>query len=154
MNSYDRYYNCIIRSVDHIFKKFFNDNAITEVFESQSTGSDAKVAVEIDGSLLGEIILNIPKTTLNLLIKRMIPDAKPNARSLQKHYADVAGELANMITGTFANQLQFVEKDIRLSPPEFDTDLITMKALYENINISFESSFGGFDVDLYYREND
>ena len=154
MNSYDRYYNCIIRSVDHIFKKFFNDDAITEVFESKAEANVAKVSVEIDGSLLGEIILNIPKTTLNLLIKKMIPDAKPTDRSLKKYYSDVAGELANMITGTFANQLQFVEKDIRLSPPEFNNDPITMKALYENINISFNSSFGGFDVDLYYKEND
>jgi CheY-specific phosphatase CheX len=154
MNSYDRYYNCIIRSVDHIFKKFFNDDAITEVFESKAEANVAKVSVEIDGSLLGEIILNIPKTTLNLLIKKMIPDAKPTDRSLKKYYSDVAGELANMITGTFANQLQFVEKDIRLSPPEFNNDPITMKALYENINISFDSSFGGFDVDLYYKEND
>ncbi|MFH0974384.1 MAG: chemotaxis protein CheX [Spirochaetota bacterium] len=152
MNSYDRYYNCIIRSVDHIFKNFFNDNTIKEVYKSQSSGKDAKVSIEIDGSLLGEIILNIPPGTLNLLIQKMIPDAKPNLKSLQKHYADVAGELANMITGTFANQLQFVEKDIRLSPPEFNSDPITMKTLYENINISFESRFGGFDVDLYYKE--
>jgi CheY-specific phosphatase CheX len=154
MNSYDRYYNCIIRSVDHIFKKFFNDTAITEVFESRSSNNDAKVSVEINGSLLGELVLNIPKSTLNLLIKKMMPDVKPTERSLQKYYADVAGELANMITGTFANQLQFVEKDIHLSPPEFNNDPINMKTLYENINISFDSSFGGFDVDLYYKEKD
>ncbi len=91
MNSYDRYYNCIVRSVDHIFKNFFNDKAIKEVYESQSTEKDAKVSVEIEGSLSGEIILNIPPATLNLLIQKMIPDVKPNAKSLQKHYADVAG---------------------------------------------------------------
>jgi hypothetical protein len=28
-----------------------------------------------------------------------------------------------------------------------------MKALYDNVNMSFTSSFGGFDVDFYYREN-
>ena len=154
MNSYDRYYNCIIRSVDHIFKKFFNDNAITEVFEGKSSNSDPKVSVEISGSLLGALTLNIPKGTLNLLIKKMIPDVKSTERSLQKYYADVAGELANMITGTFANQLQFVEKDIHLAPPEFNNDPLTMKTLYENINISFDSSFGGFDVDLYYKEKE
>ncbi len=107
MNSYDRYYNCIVRSVDHIFKNFFNDSTIKEVFESKSSGKDARVAVEIDGSLTGEIVLNLPPETLNLLIKKMMPDVKSNARSIQKHYSDVAGELANMITGTFANQLQF-----------------------------------------------
>ncbi len=154
MNSYDRYYNCIVRSVDHIFKNFFSDDAIEEVYKSQLSQKNAKVSVEIEGSLTGEIILHIPNTTLNLLIKKMIPNVKANSRSFQKHYADVAGELANMITGTFANQLQFVEKDIRLSPPEFDNDPITIKTLYENINISFDSSFGGFDVDLYYKEKD
>ena len=152
MNSYDRYYNCIIRAVDHIFKNFFNDDAIKEVYKSQSSYGDSQVAVEIDGSLSGEIIVNIPKPTLDLLIKKMIPEVKSNSRSLQKHYADVAGELANMITGTFANQLQFVDKTIKLSPPEFDNDPISIKTLYENINISFDSSFGGFDVDLYYKE--
>lgn len=154
MNSYDRYYNCIVRAVDHIFKNFFNDEAIQEVFKTQSSLEDSKVSVEIDGSLSGEIIVNIPKPTLNLLIKKMIPDVKPNARAMQKHYSDVAGELANMITGTFANQLQFVDQNIKLSPPEFDNDPITIKTLYENINISFDSSFGGFDVDLYYKETD
>ncbi len=154
MNSYDRYYNCIMRSVDHIFKNFFNDDSIIEVFESRSSGKDAKVSVEIDGSLSGEIVLNLPPSTLNLLIQKMIPDVKRNSRTLQKHYADVAGELANMITGTFANQLQFVEKDIRLSPPEFNNDPIAMKTLYENINIAFDSGFGGFEVDLYYKEKD
>ena len=154
MNSYDRYYNCIVRAVDHIFKNFFQDDDIQEVFKSQSTKDDSTVAIEIDGSLSGEIIVNIPKSTLNLLIQKMIPDVKPNSKSLQKHYADVSGELANMITGTFANQLQFVEQDIKLSPPEFDNDPITIKTLYENINISFDSSYGGFDVDLYYKEND
>lgn len=154
MNSYDRYYNCIVRSVDHIFKNFFNDLAIKEVFKGQSSAKDAKVSVEIDGSLSGEIILTIPADTLNLLVRKMIPDVKPNPRAMQKHYADIAGEVANMITGTFANQLQFVEKDIRLSPPEYNNEQIVMKTLYENINISFESGFGGFDVDLYYKEKD
>jgi CheY-specific phosphatase CheX len=154
MNSYDRYYNCIMRSVDHIFKNFFNDDSIKEVYESRSSGKDSKVSVEIDGSLSGEIVLNIPPNTLNLLTQKMIPDVKPNSRAFQKHYADIAGELANMITGTFANQLQFVEKDIRLSPPEFNNDPIAIKTLYENINIAFDSGFGGFEVDLYYKEKE
>jgi CheY-specific phosphatase CheX len=154
MNSYDRYYNCIVRSVDHIFKNFFFDKSIKEVYESQSSGRDEMVAVEIDGSLKGELIVNLPPSTLNLLIQKMIPNVKPNMKALEKHYADVAGELANMITASFANQLQFVEKDIKLSPPEFNNDPLSMKTLYENINISFNSNYGGFDVDLYYKEID
>ena len=154
MNSYDRYYNCIVRSVDHIFKNFFFDKAIKEVYETQSNERDSKVAVEIDGSLKGELVLNLPASTLNLLIQKMIPNVKPTVKALQKHYADVAGELANMITGTFANQLQFVERDIKLSPPEFNNDPISMKTLFENINISFKSSYGGFDMDLFYKETD
>ena len=66
----------------------------------------------------------------------------------------VAGEIANLITGTFANQLQFDDYDIVLSPPEFNDDPILMKALYDNVNLSFSSSFGGFDIDLYYKEEE
>lgn len=79
-----------------------------------------------------------------------MPDVKP--QSIKKHHADVAGEIANMITGTFANQLQYINYHVRLSPPDFNDDPITVKALYDNINVSFQSSYGGFDVDLYYKE--
>jgi len=34
-----------------------------------------------------------------------------------------------------------------------EEDPIALKTFYENINLSFKSSFGGFDVDLYYKEN-
>ncbi|NCN23688.1 MAG: hypothetical protein GW921_06060, partial [Gallionella sp.] len=75
-------------------------------------------------------------------------------QKIQKNSGDVAGELANLITASFANQLQYADHDILLTPPEFNEDPISMKALYENINLSFQSSFGGFDIDLYFREND
>lgn len=152
MDNYDKYYKCIVRSVDHIFKNFFNDNSIEEVFDDQSSRNDPNVAVEINGTIKGEIIINIPTDTLNMLIKKLIPDIGSNPRAMKKHHEDVAGELANMITGTFVNQLQFINHKVKVSPPEFNDDPISMKALYDNINVSFCSSYGGFDVDLYYKE--
>jgi len=151
MSSSDRYSKFIVRSVNHIFKKFLGDQNISEVYEMQSDGNDHQVAVEINGTLKGEIIINLPETTLNLLTKKFVGSG--NSRSIKKHYSDVAGEIANLITGTFANQMQFDNHDIILSPPEFNDDPISMKALYDNINISFTSSYGGFDVDLYYKED-
>lgn len=151
MSTYDKYYNYIVKSVKHIFKNFFSDSSIQEVYQTQSSKKDPLVSVELDGSLFGEIIINIPVKTLDQLIKQMIPDVKP--RSVKKHHEDVAGELANLITGTFANLLQNVKHDVRLSPPEFNIAPHKMRALYENINVSFTSSYGGFDVDLFYREN-
>lgn len=150
MSNYNVFYKCIVRSVDHIFKNFFKDEGIDEVFDMQSSKEDPVVCVELDGALKGELIINLPVKTLNLLIKQLVPNANP--RSLKKHHADVAGELANLITGTFANQLQYVDYNVRLSPPEYNEDQLSVKALYDNINVSFLSSFGGFDVDLYYRE--
>jgi hypothetical protein len=50
--------------------------------------------------------------------------------------------------------MQFENHEIILSPPEFNDDPISMKALYDNINLSFTSGFGGFDVDLYYKESE
>jgi CheY-specific phosphatase CheX len=151
MGNYNKYYKCIARSVDHIFKSFLKDNSIQEVFESQSSEKDPKVSIEIEGTLSGEIILNIPEKTLNLITRFFIPGA--NGRSLKNHHPDVAGELANMISGTFANQLQFINHRLRLSAPEYNDDPLTIKAFYENVNISFSSNFGGFDIDLYYKEN-
>ena len=150
MNSQDRYSKLIVRSVNHIFKKFLDDQSIEEVYEMQTGPEDHQVAVEIDGTLKGEIVINLPKGTLDMLTKKFLGPV--NARSIKKHYSDVAGEIANLITGTFANQLQFDDHEIILSPPEFNDDPISMKALYDNINISFSSGFGGFDVDLYYKE--
>ncbi|MDY6934405.1 MAG: chemotaxis protein CheX [Spirochaetota bacterium] len=151
MNNYNRYYRCIVKSVNHIFHNFLQDDSIEEAFESQSTKKSQMVSIEIDGTISGELILNFPIKTINLLTKRFIPNA--NSRSTKKQRADVAGELANMITSSFANQLQFIKHDIHISAPEFDDDPIQVKALYENVNVSFTSRFGGFDLDLYYKKN-
>ncbi len=150
MSNYDRYSRFIVRSVDHIFKNFLNDPTIEEVYESQSSEVDRKVAIEIEGTISGELVINLPQKTLGLITRRMVQNGNP--RALKKYYNDVAGELANLISGTFANQMQFLNHELRLSPPEVEEDPIALKTLYENINLSFKSSFGGFDIDLYYKE--
>jgi CheY-specific phosphatase CheX len=153
MSNYEKYSRFIVRSVDHIFKNFLNDASVEEVYESQaSTPHASSVAIEIEGTLKGELIFNIPMKTLDLITKRMIPDLTP--RTVKKHHPDVAGEIANLISGTFANQLQFLRHNVRLSAPEFGEDPIALKAFYENINLSFKTSYGGFDVDLYYKEDE
>lgn len=147
-NNYSKY---IVKSVDYIFKNFLHDTTIEEVFENQATENDPVVTVEINGTLSGEIMINFPEKTLNHITKRIV--SSPGRGAMKKHYKDVAGELANLITGAFANQMQFLNHNICLSAPEYNNDMIQMKALYENINLSFSSSFGGFDIDLYYKED-
>ena len=151
-NRYNIYSRCIVRSVNHIFKKFLEDESVEEIYETQSSGRDTWVAVEIEGTINGEIIINLPKNTLNMITQKFIK--KSDVRVLKKHHHDVAGELANLITGTLANQLQYADHEIRLLPPEFNDDPISIKALYDNINLSFCSRFGGFDIDFYYKENE
>jgi len=150
-SNYNAYSKILTKSVNHIFKKFLNDAQIEEVFESQSGHKDPQVAVEINGTLKGEVVINMPQKTLAQISRFFTGDA--GAKLSRTVYADVAGELANMITGTFANLMQYANHDIILSPPEFNEDPIAIKALYDNVNMSFNSSFGGFDVDLYYRDN-
>ena len=152
MSDYHKYSKYIVRSVNHIFKNFLEDDSIVEVYETQAGERDPHVAVEIKGTLEGEILINFPLKTLDLLTKKFLNTQ--SARSLKKSYPDVAGELANLITGTFANQLQYLNYDIRLSPPEYNDDPIAIKALYENVNLSFQTLYGGFDVDFYYRSSD
>ena len=151
MSNYDAYSKILTKSINHIFKKFLNDHQIVEVFETQSSESDPQIAIEIMGTLKGELVINMPQKTLTKISRHFIGD--PNAKISKSVSADVAGELANMITGTFANLMQYAQHDLILSPPEFNEDPISIKALYENVNMSFNSSFGGFDVDFYYREN-
>lgn len=148
MSNQNLYSKIILRSVEHIFRNFLGDETIEEVFEMQSGTDSIKVVVEIDGTLRGEIIVVLPASTLDMLTKQLIRTGK----SVKKYHADVAGEIVNMITGTFANQMQFKNYNLLLSPPVFNDDPIAMKALYENVNLSFVSGFGGFDVDLYYKE--
>ena len=108
------------------------------------------IAIEIKGTLEGEVVINIPQKTLTQISRKFIGD--PKAKISKNMSADVAGELANLITGTFANLMQYSEHDLILSPPEFNDDPISIKALYDNVNMSFVSSFGGFDIDFYYRD--
>ena len=115
MSNYEIYSKILTKSVNHIFQKFLNDENLAEVYEGQCKGKDPKVAVEISGTLKGEIIINMPQKTLNQISKKFIGDSK--ARITKKVSADVAGELANLITGTFANLMQYSRHDIRLSPP-------------------------------------
>ena len=150
MDNYERYSKYLVRSINHIFQQFLDDQSIEEVFEAQSKDSDPCVAVEIQGTIRGEIVINLPKKTLDMITKKFIN--KSDTRSIRRSHGDVAGELANLITGTLANQLQYAEHEIRLSPPEYNEDPITIKALYENINLSFNSKYGGFDVDFYYKD--
>lgn len=150
MSNYKRYSKYIVRSVNHIFKNFLNDETIKEVYETQSKKKDPQIAVEIEGTLIGEIVINMPVSTLDLITKQFIN--KSDKRSIRRYHSDVAGELANLITGTFANQLQYAQHEIQLAPPEFNDDPISLKTLYDNINLSFKSSYGGFDIDFYYKD--
>jgi CheY-specific phosphatase CheX len=151
IDSYDQYSKLIVRSVNHIFKNFLKDHTIEEVLESQSSKGDPSVSVGISGSIKGELIINLPSPTLDKITKYFFKSA--SAKTVKKHYEEVAGEIANLITGTFANQLQFLNHDVRLSAPEFNEESVTTRTLYDNINLSFQSNFGGFDVDLYYRHD-
>ena len=150
MNNYDRYATYLVRSVGHIFRYFLDDATVEEVFETQARGADPRVAIEISGTLAGEIIINLPRITLDQITMKFINS--DNMKIIRKSHGDVAGELANMITGTFANQMQYARHELRLNAPEFNDDPIPMKTLYENINLSFNSRYGGFDIDFYYKE--
>ncbi|MCL2026669.1 MAG: chemotaxis protein CheX [Leptospirales bacterium] len=149
MNNQSIYSKMLARSVDHIFKNFLEDQTIREVYETQAKDGH-KIAVEINGTIKGEIIIIMPLSTLSMIAKKFTGLSKNT--SAVKHQIDVAGEIANLITGSFANQMQFKNHALVLSPPEFNDDPIAMKALYDNINLSFTSEFGGFDIDLYYKE--
>lgn len=148
MTNQDLYSKIILRSVVHIFRQFLGDESIEEVYETQSRTDGIKAVVEINGTLRGEIIVTLPINTLNMITRQLMK----KDTAIKKYHADVAGEIVNMITGTFANQMQFKEHNLLLSPPFFNDDPIAMKALYENVNLSFTSGFGGFDIDLYYKE--
>jgi CheY-specific phosphatase CheX len=150
MNNYDRYSIYLVRSVGHIFRYFLEDPTVEEIFETQARDGDPQVAVEINGTLAGEIVINLPKKTLDRITMKFINSG--DLRTIRRSHADVAGELANLITGTFANQMQYARHTLRLNAPEFNDDPIAMKALYENINLSFNSGYGGFDIDFYYKE--
>ena len=151
MSDYEAYTKILTKSVNHIFKQFLNDHQISEVYESQAGKKDHQVAIEIRGTLKGELVINLPQKTLNQISRKFIGD--PKAKITKSISSDVAGELANLITGTFANLMQYADHDLILSPPEFNDDPISMKALYDNVNMSFTSSYGGFDIDFYYRDN-
>ncbi len=149
MNDYDVYSKVLIKSVRHIFSTLLKDKTIEEIYETQTSEQDPKVAVELNGSLQGEIIISLPSDTLKQISKFFVGTSKK--RVTNNVVVDVGGELANLITGTFANLMQYAEHELLLSPPEFNEDPIQIKALYSNINLSFLSSYGGFDIDLYYR---
>lgn len=152
MKDYNKYSKLVIRSVNHIFKNFLKDPSIKEILVSQAGSDDPRVSIGIDGSIKGELIISFPAQTLNHITKFFFQNT--SARSLSRHHEEVAGEIANLVTGTFANQLQFDNMDVRLSAPEFNDDSKTMRMLYDAINLSFDSEFGGFDVNLYYRDGE
>lgn len=148
MSNYNKYVKCLERSVIHIFTTFLKDENITDTVESHTNKDDFKVWIEINGTFEGEIEIRFPEKTIHNISKYFLPKQK----GLKACYTDIAGELANQITGTLANQLQYINHKIHLSPPEFEEDPIQMKTLYENICLSFHTSFGGFDIETFFKD--
>jgi len=151
MRREETYSKFLLKAVRYIFKRFLEDETIKEVYEFNVKGKVNKIIVEISGTLKGEIIIHLPQDTLNQITKKFVSTS--NEKTLKASCKDVGGELVNQVTATFANQMQYEGHSIILSPPEFNDDPISMKALYENINLCFNSSYGPFELDFYFREN-
>lgn len=151
MSDFRKKYNKgLERAVLHIFNNFLSDSSIKEVTESQSGKKSHIVWIEMNGTFEGEMQITLCDSMIGELVHLFHKD-----ETLKKTKAlikDVSGEIANLISGTFVNQLQYIGHDIRVSPPEFEEDPISMKALYENISLSFVSVYGGFDIDIYYKD--
>ena len=50
--------------------------------------------------------------------------------------------------------MQYLDHDLEVSPPEIQEEKEEyIRTLFETVNLSFDSAFGGFDVDFYYKEN-
>lgn len=146
--NYRKYSKCLERSVKHIFENFLNDQSVSSIAK-ECGKCDYKVWLEIEGSFCGEILLKFPEVTIKKITEKMHPGIK--GKALKQAAVDLTGELANMITGTFANQMQFLNHELLLNAPEFENDPIPLKALYDNITLSFESEFGYFDAELFFR---
>ena len=151
MSDYRKKYNKgLERSVVHIFNNFLSDTSIREVTDSQAGSKHHNVWLEMNGTFEGEMQITLTDNLITELIHFFHKDR--NIRKTRHVIHDVIGEIANLISGTFVNQLQYIGHDIKLSPPEFEEDPISMKALYNNISLSFESALGGFDIDIYYKD--
>jgi len=151
MSDFRKKYNKgLERAVLHIFNNFLSDTEIREVTEAQSSKKNHFVWIEMNGTFEGEMQITLPDEIVTELVKFFHSDEK--IKKTKSAVRDVSGEIANLISGTFVNQLQYVGHDIKLSPPEFEEDPISMKALYDNISLSFKSSLGGFDIDIYYKD--
>ncbi len=152
MSNYKVYSNYLAKSVHHIFRNLFADSNIEIVYDSQIDNNMLSVSVDMAGSIKGELILHFPKKTV-LSIYHFMYSPKKGARISADALIDVASELSNMITGTFVNQMQFIDHQLDVSPPELlDGQEEYIRTLYENVNLSFRSSYGGFDLDFYFRE--
>ncbi len=147
---YQLYSKGLINSVIHIFSNLFDDKTIKETVESKTTENDKRVWIEFNGSMRGEIIIITPKETLDKLVKKYNPKAR--GKKIESDYNDVLGEVANLIAGTLANQLQYYNHTVIPTPPEFEEDPIPMKTLFESVSLSFTSGFGHFDIEAYIRD--
>ena len=150
MSSYRKFSQCLERSVKHIFTNLFKDPSIDEIFDREPSDIGKTVMIEMDGTVKGALRIQLPALTIKSLAKTIDPGAK--GKHFSETAEDVAGEMGNLIAGTFVNQLQYINHSIRLFPPEFGDDLLGTTALYENVNMTFQSAYGLFMVDLFYKE--
>ena len=88
MDGYDKYSKYIVKSVNHIFKRFLDDSSVEEVYEMQARENDPQVAIEIDGTISGEIVINLPQDTLDLITRKFI--GSKNKKSVKNSNGDVA----------------------------------------------------------------
>lgn len=153
MSDYKIYRNYLTKSVYHIFKNLLQDAGIESVYDNPTSSSLLRISVDMRGSIKGEILFHYPRNTIKNVFHAMNGANAPK-RISKETLVDVASELSNMITGTFVNQMQFVDHNIDVSPPELqEDDEEYIRTLYENVNLSFRGQMGTFDIDFYYREN-
>lgn len=151
MSNYRKKYNKgLERAVLHIFNNFLLDTSIKEVTEAQAVQKNHLVWIEMSGTFEGEMQITLSDDLVSALVSFFHKNEKVKKTKSVIH--DVTGEIANLISGTFVNQLQYIGHDIKVSPPEFEEDPISMKALYDNICLSFSSTLGGFDIEIFYKD--
>ncbi len=144
------YENTVQRAVTHIFGQFLNDISIKALKRAQGVKEGLKVLIKIEGAMKGELALILPTGTIGMIAQKY--DTCADNSSINEYHKDIAGEIANQVAGAFINQLIFDDKEIKLFPPEFDTNTKRAKTSQKAINQTYSSSFGKFNIDLNYRE--
>lgn len=144
-----RYKEIIKKSVSHIFTTMLQSQSCDQI-DLLLDEDIYSIVITCKGSLQGDFHFTYCKKTIANIVSYF------NQKNYDKHnesdLKDIAGEISNLIAGTFVTRLRFNKNDIKISHPQHDKTFQENRRTYKDFNLSYSSDYGDMGISFSFKD--